>query len=448
MKQRLNSAPPNRARFEWRALVLASLAAIPFAVLALLPIIGIQPDLHAGLAWFVMAVFFWWLSLRWLRHSIAYPLRTVSTLLEALREGDYLMRGRLDAPEDALGEVVREVNLLRDTLHRQRAQVLETLALLRKVIETADMAVFTFGPEHRLKLVNAAGRKLLGLEDADEDQLGKLDATTLGLTEFLETPGPFISDREFAGGSGRWEVKQRTFIENGQTHYLLVLSDLSRALREEERGAWHRLIRVMGHEINNSLVPIQSLTEVMESRLRQVQMPSAVATDLHEAIDLIAGRAESLRQFISGYTLLARLPQLEIQQLNLSELIHRVALLQDADRVRCRGQDLHINADPVQLEQLLINLVKNALEAADEDSGEVELSWSKQRDEVLIEVADNGPGLPQSDNIFVPFFTTKPKGSGIGLVLCRRIAEAHGGQLTLSNHPKGGCLAMLRLPAS
>lgn len=447
MKRQFGSTPPKRARYEWRAIILATLAAVPFAVLALFSVVGLQPEADAGLAWFVIAGFFWWMAIRRLRHSIAYPLRTVATLLEALREGDYLLRGRLDAPEDALGEVVREVNLLRDTLHRQRAQVLETLALLRKVIETADMVVFTFGAEQNLTMVNAAGRKLLGLDKLDEDQFKKLGAAELGLTEFLDTPGPFICEREFAGGSRRWEVRQRTFIQNNQTHHLLILSDLSRALREEERLAWQRLIRVLSHEINNSLVPIQSLTEMMESRLQKAEIPASVSAELHEAIDLIANRSDSLQRFISGYSLLARLPQPDIQHVNLTELAQRVAALQDVGHVRCHGQQLSIEADPVQLEQLLINLVKNGLEAADEAAGRVDLSWRKHGNEILIEVTDNGPGLPSSDNIFVPFFTTKPKGSGIGLVLCRRIAEAHGGQLTLSNHPKGGCQATLRLPA-
>jgi nitrogen fixation/metabolism regulation signal transduction histidine kinase len=437
-----------RPRYERRALLAAIMASLPFLLLILAHVLGFRPGPAAGTAWFLVAVFFWLLALRWMQRGIAYPLRTVTTLLEALREGDYLLRGRLDVPGDALGEVIREVNLLRDTLHQQRLKVRETVALLSKVLDTADLAVFTFGPDSRLRLTNQAGRRLLGEEHTAEEELQQLDAKQLGLSEFLDQPGPFISDREFSGQSGRWEVRHRTFIEGGETHHLLVLSDLSRALREEERLAWQRLIRVLGHEINNSLAPIRSLAEVMEMRLKKIELPEPMSSELQEAIDLIGSRADSLLRFIKAYTLLARLPEPEKQVINLKELVHRVTLLQDAERVSYKGPELTIEADPAQLEQLLINLVKNALEALEADRGSVTINWRQQEHNVHIEVLDDGHGLPISDNLFVPFFTTKTGGSGIGLVLCRRIAEAHGGRLALSNRDSGGCRALLSLPVS
>lgn len=446
MKYPFKTTALRRPRYERRALLLAMLASLPFLVLLLAYVSGFEPGAAAGTAWLLIAVSFWLLTLSWMQRGIAYPLRTVSTLLEALREGDYLLRGRLDAPGDALGEVIREVNLLRDTLHQQRLKVHETVALLSKVLDTADLAVFTFGPDHRLRLINAAGRALLGKKRTAEEALQQLDANQLGLGEFLEKPGPFISDREFCGQSGRWEVRHRTFIEGGETHHLLVLSDLSRALRDEERLAWQRLIRVLGHEINNSLAPIRSLAEVMEMRLKDAALPASLSAELQEAVDLIGSRSDSLLQFIKGYTLLARLPPPEKQPVNLKEMGHRVALLQDVHRVQYDGPELHMVADPAQLEQLLINLVKNALEAVESEAGVVTLNWWQNEGQIQIEVTDNGPGLPTSDNLFVPFFTTKANGSGIGLVLCRRIAEAHGGRLTLSNRKSGGCRALLSLP--
>lgn len=446
MKYPFKTTALRRPRYERRALLLAMLASLPFLVLLLAYVSGFKPGAAAGTAWLLVAVSFWLLTLRWMQRGIAYPLRTVSTLLEALREGDYLLRGRLDAPGDALGEVIREVNLLRDTLHQQRLKVHETVALLSKVLDTTDLAVFTFGPDHRLRLINAAGRALLGKKSTAEEALQQLDADQLGLGEFLGKPGPFISDREFCGQSGRWEVRHRTFIEGGETHHLLVLSDLSRALRDEERLAWQRLIRVLGHEINNSLAPIRSLAEVMEMRLKDAALPASLSAELQEAVDLIGSRSDSLLRFIKGYTLLARLPPPEKQRVNLKEMGHRVALLQDAHRVQYDGPELHLEADPAQLEQLLINLVKNALEAVESEAGVVTLSWWQNEGQIHIEVTDNGPGLPTSDNLFVPFFTTKANGSGIGLVLCRRIAEAHGGRLTLSNRKSGGGRALLSLP--
>lgn len=436
--------PQKRSRYEYRVLAVAVLSALPFAALALAFLLGFRPDPPRAIAWGIVALVFWGLALQALRLSVSFPLRTVATLLEALREGDYLLRGRLAGPGDALGEVVREVNLLRDTLAAQRLQVRETVALLGKIIDSVDMAVFTFGPDRRLRLVNPIGRRLAGIEDLDDETIRQLDAAALGMSGYLAAEVPHVIEREFAGVSGRWEIRHRTFRETGQVHHLLVMSDLSRALREEERLAWQRLIRVLGHEINNSLAPIQSISETLQGRLAGVELPALLASDLEDGLALIGARAEVLQRFIRGYTLLARLPQPSKQLVDVAELAERVARLEGADKVHCEGPSLNLEVDPGQLEQALINLVKNAVEAV--DGGGVRLSWRRERDSVVIDVDDDGPGLPDSDNLFVPFFTTKPSGNGIGLLLCRRIVEAHGGVLSLDNRPEGGCRARLRLP--
>jgi nitrogen fixation/metabolism regulation signal transduction histidine kinase len=437
---------PRHPHFEHRILVVASIGAAPFALLAVAFMLGFDPTGPAAMAWFVVAVLFWWLTLGQLRRTVSFPLRTVATLLEALREGDYLLRGRMDVPGDALGEVIREVNELRDTLsdYRQRAE--ETVALLRKVIESVDMAVFTFGAEGGLRLANAAGRQLLAIEARGRSDLEALDADSLGLADLLDRTGPAVMEREFPGGQGRWEIRHRSFREGGDTHHLLVISDLSRLLREEERSAWQRLIRVLGHEINNSLAPIQTITDALERRL---DAGGAVAPeleeDLRDGLGLIGSRAASLERFIQGYTLLARLPEPERRPVDIAALVDRVVRFEGLQTVACEGPELIVDADPAQLEQALINLVRNAVEAVNGE-GEVRVSWQRRRSNAVIQVDDRGPGLPDSDNLFVPFFTTKPEGNGIGLVLCRRIAEAHGGRLNMGNRKNGGCRATISLP--
>lgn len=431
--------------YENRLLLIAALCAVPFAALCIVFIAGIRPSTEIAVAWFLLSLGILWLGLRMLRKQAAYSLRTVATLLEALREGDFLQRGRMDMPRDAMGELIREVNLLRDTLHRQRIKVRETLALLAKVIDTVDIAVFTFGPDHQLRLVNAAGRALAGIQAQSDDDLHGIDAATLQLEDLLDASEQLVIDRAFAGARGRWQVRHRTFRESGEIHHLLVIADLSRVLREQERIAWQRLVQVLGHEINNSLAPIRSISETLVNRLDKRPDDPAVEEDLKDGLDLIAKRSASLVRFVKGYTLLAKLPQPTLETVDLPALIRRAARLESADRIRCEGPDAIVQADPSQLEQLLINLIKNGLEASPA-GGVVHIGWAVDEQGATIDIEDEGEGIPDSENLFVPFFTTKPGGNGIGLVLARQIAEAHGGQLELGNREPTGCRARLRLP--
>jgi two-component system nitrogen regulation sensor histidine kinase NtrY len=253
---------------------------------------------------------------------------------------------------------------------------------------------------------------------------------------------------KFPAGMGRWEVRRGTFRQHGLPYQLLVLSDLSRALRQEERLAWQRLIRVLGHELNNSLAPIKSMAGSLESLLSREPRPSDWKEDMRQGLAVIGARSEALSRFMTGYARLARLPQPRPQPIHLPTLIRSVVGLETRQSVALTpGPDLTIRADGDQLEQLLINLVRNAVDASLETGGQVFVGWSKNSSYLDVWVQDEGPGLSNTANLFVPFFTTKPGGSGIGLVLSRQIAEAHGGSLTLENRKGGpGCEARLRIP--
>jgi PAS domain S-box-containing protein len=388
---------------------------------------------------------FWFVVGFSVRERVVRSLQTLANLMSALREGDYSIRARGARRTDSMAEVAREVNALSEMLHDQRLGEMEATALLRTVMAEIDVAIFTFDGEQKLRLVNRAGARLLG---RPQERLIGASAAELGLAEFLEGEPTRTVQRTFPGGSGRWGLRRSTFREGGLPHQLLVVSDLSRALREEEREAWQRLIRVLGHELNNSLAPIKSVAESLESLLRRPERPADWDADLQRGLAIIAARAESLNRFMTAYARLARLPPPSFERVDVAGCVQRAAGLETRIPVGVvPGPSLSIRADGDQLEQLLINLLRNAADAALETGGGVTVSWRKNGNYMEVVVEDEGPGLPNTANLFVPFFTTKPGGSGIGLVLCRQIAEAHGGNLIVENRaPQPGCQARLRLP--
>jgi nitrogen fixation/metabolism regulation signal transduction histidine kinase len=279
-----------------------------------------------------------------------------------------------------------------------------------------------------------------------------LTAEELGLQEFLQSPGPQTVQMTFPGKHGRWAINHTEFRENGVPHQLLIISDLSRALREEERQAWQRLIRVLGHELNNSLAPIKSIAGTLGSLTGRAALPEDIAQDMQQGLRVIENRVESLNRFMQAYTRLARMPSPTRGRLDIGPLVQRAASLERRLPVRAlEGPSITIDADPDQIEQVLINLIRNAVDASLDPAlkhpGSVEIGWRTNARSVEVFILDEGPGLLNSDNLFVPFFTTKHGGSGIGLILSRQIAEAHGGVLQLTNrHDRTGCEAVLALP--
>jgi nitrogen fixation/metabolism regulation signal transduction histidine kinase len=366
-------------------------------------------------------------------------------LLAALREGDYSIRARGAGGSNALGEVLLEINSLGETLRLQRLGAFEATALLRTIMSEIDVAVFTFDPRRHLRLVNRAGETLLG--QPMDKLLGKT-ASELSLDTCLEVSEDEPLTLNFPGGSGRWGIRRSTFREEGLPHELLVLTDLSRTLREEERRAWQRLVRVLGHEMNNSLAPIKSLAASLESLLRRNPLPPDWKDDAGAGLNSIASRADSLSRFLQAYTRLTKLPPPQKQDFDLASLVQRVVDLEPRLKVQVMpGSKTVIHADAAQIEQALINLVHNAVDAALETQGNVAIGWREKEGCIEIFVQDDGPGIMNPANLFVPFFTTKPDGSGIGLPLSRQIAEAHGGSLVLTNRePDQGAQALLRLP--
>ena len=373
------------------------------------------------------------------------PMRSIANLLEALRGGDYAIRGRHGRKGDALGDIVLESNRLGATLRAQRFEALEASALLNKVLAEIDVAVFAFDGDDRIRLANRAAGTLLRRHP---ESLVGLSASDVGFDALLEGPPVSSESHTFPGRAGRWQVMREVIHEAGRPFRLLVVTDLSQALREEERRAWRRLIRVIWHELNKSLTPIKSVIETSRDALAAGSPDKADREELAHNLALVAERAESLRRFLSRYSELARMPEPTIVDCDAAVLLRQVAAVQPPGRVQFAAADgVVLRGDADQIQQALINLVRNAVEATPDGARPVELRALRGKDAVVFEVEDSGPGVANPDNLFVPFFTTKPGGSGIGLVLARQVAEAHGGTLTLKNRDDAtGCLARLVIP--
>ncbi len=403
---------------------------------------------YSGRALWTVAIviFAGWLGFAFAaRDRVTAPLRTLANLLEAMREGDYSIRGRVSDPRESLGEVMQQVNAMAATLRTQRLGAMEATALLRKVMEEIDVAAFAFDPQRQLRLVNRAGERLLA---QPAQRLLARDAESLGLGEYLTGESEQTQQRTFPGAAGRWGIRRSQFRENGVPHQLLVVTDLTRPLRDEELLAWQRLVRVLGHELNNSLTPIKSIAGSLEQILKSDPLPDDWQQDMSRGLNVIAGRSESLNRFMSSYAKLAALPPPKTSRLNLGNLIRQVASLETRVSIESNVEaGCTIAGDSDQLEQLLINLIRNAADASLETGGKVRVQCTQGHNTVDVLVRDEGHGLSNTANLFVPFFTTKRGGSGIGLVLSRQIAEAHGGTLTLENAREGpGCEAKLSLP--
>jgi nitrogen fixation/metabolism regulation signal transduction histidine kinase len=437
---------PARFSHEGRVVLLSFLAGLPGSFTALWMLWS--GDARPQVQWTVSVVILaGWLGFAFaVRERVVFPLQTISNLLGALREGDFSVRGRSPRPDDSLGEVMREVNTLGSTLREQRLGAMEATTLLRSVMREIAVAIFAFDENQRLRLVNRAGERLLA---APAERLLGQTAGELSMELCLDGPPVTTLQTVFPGGAGRWGVRRTQVREHGMPLELVVISDLTQALSEQELHAWQRLVRVLGHELNNSLTPIKSIAGSLEAIVSREELPDDWRDDMRRGLHVITARSESLGRFIGAYARLAKLPRPQLQPLSVADCVGRAASFETRIPVKVEaGLPLTVQGDPDQLEQVLINLLRNAADASLITGGGVAIGWHRDGSMIEIWVQDDGQGLSSTANLFVPFFTTKPGGSGIGLVLSRQIAEGHGGALMLENRQDGpGCIARLRLPA-
>ena len=392
----------------------------------------------------VFLAFYFLLVMLSLTETITRPLQTLSNVLAALREGDYSFRARGAGAADAFGELAKEVNSLANLLQALRVHSLEATALLSQILEGMHAPLFAFDRAKTLRLMNDAGAQLLEMPAV---RCHGRTAEELHLGALLEADDRSI--HSFGGSSSRWLLRKSQFRQDGVPHTLLLLADVSQPLQEEEKHAWRRLVRVLGHEISNSLAPIKSIAGSLHRRLSRMSGEDAEMADFSRGLSVIESRADALHRFIQSYRVLAQLPPPLRRAVEVKPLMERAVLLEQRVAVELRpGPELTLEADPDQLEQLLINLLANAAEAAmSNGSRPVTVNWQADGAHLTIQIRDEGNGIANPGNLFVPFYTTKPEGSGIGLALAQQIARAHGGEVTLENREDApGAIATIRLP--
>jgi nitrogen fixation/metabolism regulation signal transduction histidine kinase len=434
-----------RLQHETRVTLLSLAAGLPAVVTALVLLWSGSFPSRVQVTLTVLIVLSWLGFSLALRERVTRPLQTLSNMLAALREGDSSIRARGADTRHPLGLAFYEVNALADAMRRQRLDAKEAVGLLRRVMEEINVAIFAFDEDGALRMLNHRAEALLALPA--ERALGAT-AESLGLAAAMQGRTPRLLEFAFPARAGRWELRRGSYRWEGRPHQLVVLSDLTPALREEERLAWQRLIRVLSHEINNSLAPIQSIASTLQTQLERHGNGTAVPSDLSEGLSVIEARSAALGRFLHAYARLARLPRPDPAPVDVASWVRRGASLETRLPIEVvGGPDATLLADGDQMEALLSNLVRNAADAALEAGGGARARWEVSQGWLTLRIEDQGPGIADASNLFVPFYTTKPEGTGIGLSLCRQIAEAHGGSVALANRADArGCVATVRLP--
>jgi two-component system, NtrC family, nitrogen regulation sensor histidine kinase NtrY len=394
----------------------------------------------------------WWfaaglvagLLLLWVsRARTAHRARLLTRAIEALGRDP----GHVADVGAELAPVLRAAHGIAEMLHRHEGAARERESLLRAALDAAPSAIVLFSDLGRISLANQAARDLFfeGRDQQGEDFLTMLGRAPDALRRAISNQGDELFSVDDSNGERQtYHLAKRRFVAAGEPVVLVLVKNLSRELHRQEADAWKRMIRIFSHELNNSLAPISSL--VHSARIVVADAP--VAPRLERIFSTIAERADHLRTFLDAYARFARLPLPRQEPVEWRPFVERLLALWPAVRLEGELPSEPGWFDPAQLEQVAINLLKNA-----EESGgpveEISLSVTSlgQRG-VRLTIADRGTGMSHDvlQSALVPFYSTKERGSGLGLPLCREIVEAHGGSLRLESREGGGTSALVRLP--
>jgi two-component system nitrogen regulation sensor histidine kinase NtrY len=373
-----------------------------------------------------------------------------SHMARALNDGILSLKDRdfsvsvTRATNDEMGELVTTYNGLGDRLRVERQSLYQRELMLDTVIQTTPLALVLTNEGDAVLYSNAAARQLFGAGRKLEGErfTRYLGAAPAPLREAIERGGDTLFTLELGGEPQVYHVSQRRFLLNALPHRLLLLKQLTREINSQEVATWKKVIRVIAHELNNSLAPISSLAHSGQILARAPPDPE----QLSRVFATIEERARHLAGFIEGYSQFAKLPQPRVAPVAWDVLLERLRVVV---RFTLVGTPPHraISFDAAQIEQALINLLKNARESGS-DAADIELAVTLAGGGCSVEVRDRGPGFTAAalENALVPFYSTKQTGTGLGLTLCREIVEAHGGRLRIANRDGGGAIVTLWLP--
>ena len=405
-----------------------------------------------------------------IRKKVIVQFRTSANLITAMQAGDHAIRANHLESEGALKEFNQVFNGLSLALAEQQLISRERQILLDKITQQIDVAIIAVDKNSHIILMNPAAEKLFSYRF---DEVAGWPISTLGLQDVLTHENRQVTEFEVKAHKKKVFIHTDEYLEQGERKKLIFITDIQTLLHEEERQAWQKLLRVLSHEINNSLTPIASLSDtlirlienqkkVIKEQALTENNSTAINTstdgssidntelfdDLEEGLAVIAERAQSLNEFLLRYQEFSRLPKPEKTLFDLTNLLKSMLLLFDDHNIRLSGQPLIIYGDEKQLQQVLVNLIKNAQQAMlNNHTGIISIEWQQRDGMVEINISDQGTGINNSDNIFVPFYTTKVDGCGIGLVFSRQILVNHGGSLTLANRDDcQGAVASIALP--
>lgn len=357
------------------------------------------------------------------------------------------MRMRRGSRNGELAEMVELVNSLARRLSQQRSESVESQMLLNTVIDHIDVAIVAIDENNGICFYNPAAKKLFKLDKTNANQ--SLPAQ-IEFAQAFSAGNHRVVELNLHGQQGRYNVHVEAYRDSGYQRKLLFITDVSTLLRSEERKAWRNLVRVISHEINNSLTPIASISQTLK-RIIEKQQAEPGAQELIEGLTIISERATGLGEFVKSYRQLSKLPDPKREWLPLRPFFERIKHLFEKMEIRldCHAE-LLVCMDPVQMEQVFINILKNAIESIDQAGvvGLISIKCEFLDSVVRMTISDNGAGISNPDNLFVPFYSTKKHGSGIGLVLCRQIVETHKGHFSIVNRQECvGCQVVLELPA-
>ena len=417
----------------WRTDSLEIQLKISFAVCLLLQ------SISCG---FLLLVFPWWkvtligsgllvinvFIFRHIYQKIFIAFRRASVQLEALQNQDYSLFAKPVFSSGKIAEFHQQLNLLSDSLQQHKSHYDQQLFLLYRLIDQLNTPILVFDHRSQLSYANAAFTELFG---CPWQTLRHASPALLGL---VAEPEWHFTD---SAKAQQWQIRHSRFLDQGQSHQLLVFINIQAALREGQLQAWQKLIRVLSHEIRNSLTPVAALTQSLQGKVSSERE--------QQALELIGERCQHLQDFVSRYAELHKPLHLQPQWIGADALFQRLTALFPDAKLQAKGLHIEIYADSIFLQQVLINLIKNAIEAGS-PAGTIEMMFNQREQGNEIRIVDSGKGIANPDNLFVPFYSTKNQGQGIGLSLSRHIIEQMGGLLTLSNNASGiGACALILL---